>query len=79
MAGCTRTVMENEVFTALYGFGKGLPVLDESGSATGGFTRRLTFGEVNGGVNWVGDDDAREVWGGVGTRRGRPRCMRSGL
>ncbi len=63
MAGCTRTVMEDEVFTALYGFGKGLPVLDESGSATGGFTRRLTFGEVNGGVNWVGDDAAREEWG----------------
>ncbi len=63
MAGCTRTVMEDEVFTALYGFGKGLPVIDESGSATGGFTRRLTFGEVNGGVNWVGDDAAREEWG----------------
>ena len=63
MAGCTRTVLEDEVFTALYGFGKGRPVLDESGAATGGFTRRLTFGEVNGGVNWVGDDEAREVWG----------------
>ncbi len=63
MAGCTRTVMEDEVFTALYGFGKGLAVLDESGEATGGFTRRLTFGEINGGVNWVGDDAARDVWG----------------
>ena len=63
MAGCTRTVMEDEVFTALYGFGKGLPVIDSEGSATGGFTRRLTFGEVNDGVNWVGDDAAREVWG----------------
>ena len=31
--------------------------------ATGGFTRRLTFGSVNGGVNWVGDDAARLVWG----------------
>ena len=30
---------------------------------TGGYTRRLTFGSVNGGVNWVGDDAAREVWG----------------
>ena len=63
MAGCTRTVLEDEVFTALYGFGKGLAVLDEGGEATGGFTRRLTFGEVNGGVNWVGDDAAREAWG----------------
>ena len=63
MAGCTRTVLEDEVFTALYGFGKGLPVVDESGEATGGFTRRLTFADVNGGVAWVGDDGAREAWG----------------
>ncbi len=63
MAGCTRTVLEDEVFTALYGFGKGLPVTDDAGAATGGYTRRLTFSDVNGGVAWVGDDDAREVWG----------------
>lgn len=31
--------------------------------ATGGFTRRLTFGSVNGGANWVGDEAARLVWG----------------
>lgn len=70
MAACTRTVMEDEVFTALYGFGKGLPVLDSDGTATGGFTRRLTFGEVNGGANWVGDDEAREVWGRWDAARG---------
>lgn len=28
MAACTRTVLEDEVYTALYGFGKGLTVLD---------------------------------------------------
>ncbi len=63
MAGCVRTVLDDEVFTALYGFGKGLPVYDEAGAATGGFTRRLTFSDVNGGVAWVGDDAAREAWG----------------
>ncbi|WP_346697398.1 phage tail spike protein [Thermophilibacter mediterraneus] len=63
LAACTRTVLEDEVFTALYGYGKGLPILDEQGVPTGGYTRRLTFGSVNGGVNWVGDDAAREVWG----------------
>lgn len=63
LAACTRTVLEDEVFTALYGYGKGLPVYDEQGVATGGFTRRLTFGSVNGGANWVGDEDARLVWG----------------
>ena len=63
LAACTRTVLEDEVFTALYGYGKGLPIFDEQGVATGGYTRRLTFGDVNGGVNWVGDEAAREVWG----------------
>ena len=63
LAACTRTVLEDEVFTALYGYGKGLPIYDEQGVATGGFTRRLTFGSVNNGANWVGDDAARLVWG----------------
>ena len=63
LAACTRTVLEDEVFTALYGYGKGLPIYDETGVATGGFTRRLTFGSVNDGANWVGDEDARLVWG----------------
>ena len=51
------------MFTALYGFGKGLPIYDETGAATGGYTRRLSFGSVNGGVNWVGDEGARLAWG----------------
>lgn len=63
LSTCTRTVLEDEVFTALYGYGKGLPIYDEQGVATGGFTRRLTFGSVNGGANWVGDEKARLVWG----------------
>ena len=63
LAACTRTVLEDEVFTALYGYGKGLPIYDEQGVATGGYTRRLTFGSINGGANWVGDESARLVWG----------------
>ena len=63
MAGCTRTVLEQDVHTALYGFGAGLPVTDEDGRYTGGYRKKLTFGEVNGGVNWVGDEDARLAWG----------------
>lgn len=63
MTGCTRTVAEDEVFTALYGYGAGLPVVDETGAFTGGYRRKLTFGELNGGVDWVGDDDARLLWG----------------
>lgn len=63
LAGCTRTVLEDEVYTALYGFGAGLPNVDDEGSWTGGYRRKLTFGEVNGGVNWVGDEQARLQWG----------------
>ena len=63
MAGCTRTVLDQEVCTALYGFGMGLPLVDEGGRYQGGYRRKLTFGEVNGGVDWVGDEDARLVWG----------------
>lgn len=63
MAECARTVHDDEVFTALYGYGAGLPVVDETGAFTGGYRRKLTFGEVNGGVNWVGDDCARQLWG----------------
>ena len=34
MAGCTRTVLEQDVYTTLYGFGAGLPVTDEDGRYT---------------------------------------------
>lgn len=63
MAGCTRTVRDDDVFTALFGYGAGLPVIDETGAFTGGYRRKPTFGEVNGGVNWIGDDEARQLWG----------------
>ena len=61
--GCRRTVLEDEVFTALYGFGAGEPVLDADGVFTGGWRKKATFGEVNGGLDWTGDDEAREAWG----------------
>jgi len=63
LISCKRTVLDDEVFTALYGYGAGLPIFDEEGNPTGGYTRRLTFGEINGGVNWLGDEEAREEWG----------------
>lgn len=63
MAGCTRTVLEQDVYTALYGFGAGLPFTDEEGNYKAGYRRKLTFGEVNGGVNYVADEAAKEVWG----------------
>lgn len=58
-----REVGSDDVHTALYGYGKGLEKQDEDGEATGGYERKLTFGSVNGGLDWVGDEDAKLRWG----------------
>lgn len=58
-----RSVDEGNVFTALYGYGKSLQTADEDGNLTGGYDRKLTFGDVNGGQNWVGSADALARWG----------------
>ncbi len=56
-------VTADEVVTALYGFGMSFGAYDEEGNATGGWTRRLTFGSVNGGRDYVGDERALERYG----------------
>lgn len=58
-----REIDEGNVVTALYGYGKAPENTDEDGNLTGGYERKLTFGDVNGGQNWVGDADALERWG----------------
>lgn len=63
LADVERTVLDTEVVTAIYPWGKGLAILDEYGRPTGGYTRRIGIAEVNGGVAWVGDEDARLRWG----------------
>ncbi|MFJ7681666.1 phage tail protein [Peribacillus butanolivorans] len=61
--------------TALYGRGSSLEIEDEEGEATGGFTRKITFADIewkvkNGdpvdkpkGQKWVGDSEALVVFG----------------
>lgn len=63
LASVTREVDEGNVVTALYGYGKAPESTDDDGNLTGGYERKLTFGGVNGGKNWVGDADALERWG----------------
>ena len=63
MTSCTRTVLEQDVYTALYGFGAGLPYTDSDGNYVPGYRRKLTFGDINGGKNYVEDAAAREQWG----------------
>lgn len=43
--------------TRVYGYGKGVE------TDSGGYGRRLTFGDVNGGKDYVEDTSATEVWG----------------
>ena len=43
--------------TRVYGYGKGVE------TDTGGYGRRLTFAEINGGKDYVEDASATEVWG----------------
>ncbi len=59
----SRRVYPDDVVTALYGYGKGLEVYDEDGNLTGGYSRKLTFGDINGGLDYVADETARLTWG----------------
>ena len=43
--------------TRVYGYGKGVE------TDGGGYGRRLTFGDINGGKNYVEDTSATDVWG----------------
>ncbi|NHM14439.1 phage tail spike protein [Xiamenia xianingshaonis] len=63
MTSCTKTVLEDDVCTALYGWGSGSIVFDDDGYWTGGYTNRLSFASVNDGVPWVGSESARELYG----------------
>ena len=63
MAGCKRTVLDQEVYTALYGFGAGLPFTDEDGNYVAGYRRKLTFGSINDGKDYVEDNRALLQWG----------------
>lgn len=59
----TRTVALDDVCTALYGYGKGVALTDESGEETGGYSRKITFGDINGGLDYVASTTALEQWG----------------
>ena len=67
---CRRTVLDSEVYTALYGWGVGLPIIDASGEFTGGYTRRLSLEDAlvdllgnKYGKKYVADEAARKQWG----------------
>lgn len=54
-----------KVYTRLYGYGSGVALTDEYGNETGGFSRKITFGEINNGLDYVETDDVEMMkrWG----------------
>lgn len=52
-----RTVSSANPKTRVYGYGKGVE------TDTGGYGRRLTFGDINGGKDYVEDSEATKIWG----------------
>lgn len=61
-----RTVSADNVYTRLYGYGKGLATTDDEGNATGGYGRKIDFASVNNGKKYVEDSTAPQQWGVVG-------------
>lgn len=52
-----RSVASDNPKTRVYGYGKGVE------TESGGYGRRLTLGDINGGKDYVEDADATAVWG----------------
>ena len=52
-----RSVASDNPKTRVYGYGKGVE------TEGGGYGRRLTFGDINGGKDYVEDAEATDIWG----------------
>lgn len=59
----TRTCDSSNVVTRLYGYGKGLEQTDDDGNATGGYSRKISFADINNGKAYVEDANATKIWG----------------
>ena len=61
-----RDIDSGDVITRLYGWGKGIEQTNDQGEATGGYSRKISFADVNDGKPYVQDDQALANWGIVG-------------
>lgn len=57
LVSIARAVASDNPKTRVYGYGKGVE------TEGGGYGRRLTFGDINGGKDYVEDAEATTVWG----------------
>lgn len=53
LAEVHRSLGSEKICTRVYGYGAGIPVTNSSGEATGGYSRKITFGSVNGGLDYI--------------------------
>lgn len=67
LSGIDRVLSADDVVTRLYCYGKGVQTTDDDGNATGGYSRKITFADINGGKEYIQDDSLLEVWGVPGT------------
>ena len=63
LSGIDRVLSADDVVTRLYCYGKGVQTTDDEGNATGGYSRKITFAEINDGKEYVQDDSLLETWG----------------
>lgn len=61
-----RDIDSGDVITRLYGWGKGIEQTNEEGEATGGYSHKISFADVNNGKPYIQDDQALANWGIVG-------------
>lgn len=61
-----RDIDSGDVITRLYGWGKGIEQTNDQGEATGGYSRKISFADVNNGKPYIQDDNALANWGIVG-------------
>lgn len=58
-----RDIDSGDVITRLYGWGKGIEQTNDQGEATGGYSRKISFADINNGKPYVQDDQALANWG----------------
>lgn len=63
LSGIDRVLSADDVVMRLYCYGKGVQTTDDDGNATGGYSRKITFADINGGKEYIQDDSLLEVWG----------------
>ena len=63
LASIRRTIDATQVATRLYGWGKGVATTDDDGEETGGYSRKISFADINDGKAYVEDATALAIWG----------------